>query len=142
MQLKLIVRTPREIVMERDVSAIRVPTETGQVGVRLQAEPCVLAVEPGLVLVRRNDRYDFVGTAGGLLRCDGVVANLLTPLAVTGEEENAVIEALDEALARPSAELEARATLGRLQTSILREMREGEKKHMRHIEGHHERRAQ
>ena len=32
--LKLIVRTPRKIVVELQVSSIRVPTETGQVGLR------------------------------------------------------------------------------------------------------------
>ena len=76
-------RTPREVVLELDVSSIRVPTETGQVGVRPRAEPFVLAVEPGLVLVRRDETYQFVGTAGGLLRCDGATASLLTPLAVS-----------------------------------------------------------
>ncbi len=50
-QLKLVVRTPREVVLERGVSSLRVPTETGQVGVRSGAEPRGLAVEPGLVLV-------------------------------------------------------------------------------------------
>jgi F0F1-type ATP synthase epsilon subunit len=134
-QLKLMVRTPGEVVLEVDVSSIRVPTETGQVGVRRRAEPLVLAVEPGLVLVRRDDTYKFVGTAGGLLRCDGAIASLLTPLAVTGDDEDAVIDALEEALAQPSAEMEARATLGRLQSSILRELREGRMEQTRRVEG-------
>jgi F0F1-type ATP synthase epsilon subunit len=133
--LQLIVRTPREIVVERRVSSIRLPTETGQVGVRPRVEPLVLAVEPGLVLVRRDGDYEFVGTAGGLLRCDGTTASLLTPLAVSGDDEDAVLDAIEEALARPSAEMEARATLGRLQTSILRELREGGREQMRRFEG-------
>ena len=132
--LKLVVRTPREIVIETHVSSIRVPTETGQVGVRWRVEPLVLAVEPGLVLIRRDESYTFVGTAGGLLRCDGVVASLLTPLAVSGDDEDAVINALEEALALPSVEMEARATLGRLQNSILHELREGGKENMRRDE--------
>jgi F0F1-type ATP synthase epsilon subunit len=133
--LKLVVRTPREVVLEFDVSSVRVPTETGQVGVRPCVEPFVLAVEPGLVLVRRDDKYQFVGTAGGLLRCNGAIASLLTPLAVSGDDEDAVINALEEALAQPSVEMEARATLGRLQSSILRELREGGKEKMRRAEG-------
>ena len=60
-QLKLMVRTPREVVVELRVSSIRVPTETGQVGVRPRAEPLVLAVEPGLVLVRREDTLSVCG---------------------------------------------------------------------------------
>jgi F0F1-type ATP synthase epsilon subunit len=134
-QLKLVVRTPREVVLEVGVSSVRVPTETGQVGVRPRAEPLVLAVEPGLVLVRRDDAYEFVGTAGGLLRCDGATASLLTPLAVTGDDEDAVIDSLEGALAQPSVEMEARATLGRLQSSILRELREGRMEQMRRVEG-------
>jgi len=133
--LKLIVRTPREVVREVGVSSIRVPTETGQVGVRRRAEPLVLAVEAGLVLVRRDDSYEFIGTAGGLLRCDGSTASLLTPLAVAGEDEETVVEALEEALAHPTAEMEARATLSRLQSSILHELREGQREQMRTVEG-------
>jgi F0F1-type ATP synthase epsilon subunit len=133
--LRLVVRTPREIIVDLRVSSIRVQTETGQVGVRPRVEPLVLAVEPGLVLVRRDDTYEFVGTAGGLLRCDGAIASLLTPLAVSGDDEDAVINALEEALAQPSVEMEARATLGRLQSSILRELREGGKKGIRRVEG-------
>ena len=132
--LRLVVRTPRGIVLGLPVSSIRVPTETGQVGVRPRVEPLVLAVEPGLVLVRRGDTYEFVGTAGGLLRCDGAIASLLTPLAVRGDDEDAVINALEVALAQPSAEMEARATLGRLQSSILRELRQGGKEKIRQAE--------
>jgi F0F1-type ATP synthase epsilon subunit len=134
-QLKLVVRTPREVVFELGVSSIRVPTETGQVGVRRRAEPLVLAVEPGLVLVRQVDNYQFVGTVGGLLRCDGATASLLTPLAVTGIDEDAVIDALEVALAQPSVEMEARATLDRLQSSILHELREGRMEKTRRVEG-------
>ena len=132
-ELKLVVRTPREIILERDVSSIRVPTETGQVGVRPRAEPFVLAVEPGLVLVRRNETLLFVGTAGGLLRCDSASASLLTPLAVSGDDEDAVLDALEAALAQPSMEMEARATLGKLQSSILRELRSGRKEQIRQV---------
>jgi hypothetical protein len=94
-----------------------------------------LAIEPGLVLARREEAYLFVGTAGGLLRCDGTVASLLTPLAVSGDDEDVVIKALEEALAQPSVEMEARETLGRLQRSILRELRQGGKDTIRQAKG-------
>jgi len=126
-RFKLVVRTPREIAIELEATSIRVPTETGQVGLRARVEPLVLAVEPGLVLVRHEQAYQFVGTAGGLLRCDGTTASLLTPLAVRGDDEESVIASLEKALAQPSAEMEARETLGRLQSSILRELRQGAK---------------
>ena len=57
-KLKLIVRTPREVILETEVSSVRLPTETGQVGIRRQVEPMVLAVEPGLVLIRQARQLD------------------------------------------------------------------------------------
>ncbi len=126
-QLELIVRTPREIVFQSQVVSIRVPTETGQVGLRARVEPLVLAVEAGLVLVRREADFTFVGSAGGLLRCDGRTASLLTPLAVSGENEQKVTDALEAVLTQPSIEMQARETLGRLQNSILQELRQGRK---------------
>jgi F0F1-type ATP synthase epsilon subunit len=133
--LKFILRTPREVVLELRVVSIRVPTETGQVGLRPRVEPLVLAVEPGLVVVRRPDTEAFAGTAGGLLRCDGAIASLLTPLAVTGDNEDIVIAALEKALAQPSVEMEARAMLDRLQTNILREVRAGGTEKIRQVGG-------
>jgi F0F1-type ATP synthase epsilon subunit len=123
--LKLIVRTPREVVLELDVLSLRAPTATGQVGVRPRVEPLVLAIEPGLVLVRQDHAVGYVGTAGGLLRCDGERASLLTPLAVVGKDEDDVLTALEQVLAQPNVELEARATLSRLEGSLLRELRHG-----------------
>jgi F0F1-type ATP synthase epsilon subunit len=122
--LLLRVRTPAETVLEARVRSVRVPTETGQVGLRPRIERLVLAVEPGLVLARTEERIRFVGTAGGLLRCDGAEASLLTPLAVAGEREEEVLASLDAALSRPGAEMQARAMLDRLQRSILRELRQ------------------
>jgi F0F1-type ATP synthase epsilon subunit len=118
------VRTPAGDAYDHLVRSVRVPTVTGQVGVRPRAESFVLGVEPGLVLARGGDGPNYVGTAGGLLRCDGRVASLMTPLAVSAGEPDEVLARLEEALARPNADLEARATLGRLQRAILRELRE------------------
>ena len=83
--LHFVIRTPQDIVLECDVASVRVPTETGQVGLRPHSEPTVLAVEPGLIVVRQDDLIRFAGTAGGLLHCDGAVAHLLTPVAVIGD---------------------------------------------------------
>ena len=120
--LYCIVRTPFAVVLEQQVSALRVLTETGHVGLRPRAEATVLAVEPGLVLLRTGSRLQFVGTAGGLLHCDGVQATLLTPLAVVGDDTASVLTALERAMAVPSAEREARATLEKLEGSLLSEL--------------------
>lgn len=124
--LRFIIRTPRQVVLERDVSSLRVPTETGQVGLRPRAEPTVLAVEPGLIVLRMGEDFAYAGTAGGLLHCDGAQASLLTPLAVAGESLDDVQAELDKAMAAPDAEMEVRRTLSRLETSILQEVQRGE----------------
>jgi F0F1-type ATP synthase epsilon subunit len=117
------VRTPQGVVFDERVTSLRVPSDTGQVGLRARSEAAALVVEPGLALAASTDGLRFVATAGGLLRCDGVEAVLLTPLAVVGESADSVRAELAEALRTPRAELELRAILQRLETGILQELR-------------------
>lgn len=124
--LEVVVRTPREVVAELAARSLRVPSDTGQVGLRPRYEPTLLAVEPGLVLAWTTDGVRFLATAGGLLRCDGQRATLLTPLAVVGADAEDVRARLEEALASPRADLELRRAIERLETGILRQLRKGE----------------
>ena len=120
--LKLIVRTPREVVVETDARSIRVLTETGHVGLRPKMESVILTVEAGLALVHRENSFLFLGTAGGLLKCDGTVATLLTPLAVAAENQESVMRELQKQLSEPKAELAVRTTINNIQSSILTEI--------------------
>jgi F0F1-type ATP synthase epsilon subunit len=122
-RLHITVRTQHEVVFEADATALRVPTVSGQVGLRPRAEATLLAVEAGLVLVHTGDRVRYIGTAGGLLSWDGVTATLLTPLAVVGDDEQTMLAELERALAEPSEEMRARATLGKLEGEIVHELR-------------------
>jgi F0F1-type ATP synthase epsilon subunit len=126
--LHVVIRTPREVVLEHNVASLRVPTQTGQVGLRPRCEPAVLAIEPGLILLRRNGDFRYAGTAGGLLRCTGEEANLLTPLAVIGDVLEQVQAELEQALSEPSEEMEVRSALTRLETNILQELHRGEQR--------------
>ena len=121
--LRLVVRTPQGGVFDERVTSLRVPTDTGQVGLRPRSEAAALVVDPGLVLAASMDGLRFVATAGGLLRCDGKEAVLLTPLAVVGESAESVRAELSEAMGIPRADLELRAVLQRLETGILQELR-------------------
>lgn len=125
-ELHVTVRTPTETVVDRDVVALRVPTHTGQVGLRPGSEPTVLAVEAGLIVLRFGSGTQYVGIAGGLLHTDGRSASLLTPLAVAGKDVDSVSRQLDALLSAPSEEMEVRRTLGRLETHILQELNQGE----------------
>jgi F0F1-type ATP synthase epsilon subunit len=123
--LRFTVQTPERTAFEAELVSLRLPTDSGQVGLRPRGEASLLAVEPGLVLAKTRDGLRFVATAGGLLRCDGRGATLLTPLAVTGESAQAVAQALDEALRAGRADLELHSLLQRLETGILVELRGG-----------------
>lgn len=121
--LRLVVRTPQGGVLDEPVTSLRVPSDTGQVGLRPRSEAAVLVVEPGLALAATTGGLLFVATAGGLLRCDGDEVVLLTPLAVVGESAEAVRGELEDALGSPSPDLELRGVLQRLETGILQELR-------------------
>lgn len=121
--LRLLVRTPQGGVLDQRVTSLRVPTDTGQVGLRPRTETTALVVEPGLALATSADGLRFVATAGGLLRCDGAEAVLLTPLAVVGESARAVRDELEAALGVPGPDRELRAVLQHLELGILQELR-------------------
>lgn len=126
-RFRLTIRTPHEVTMQAEVGSLRVPTESGHVGLRARAEATVLAVEPGVVhahLVAGDSGNEiFIGTAGGLLLCDGNTATLLTPLAVMGKDEQHIENQIIEQMERPNSELEARGTLTKLEGHILSELR-------------------
>ena len=124
--LQVTIRTPGETVFEGEVVSLRVPTHTGQVGLRPRSEPGVLAVEAGLIVFKMQGGTKFAGTAGGLLHANGESASLLTPLAVVGSNVESVTQQLDTLLSAPSEEMEVRRTLGRLETRILQEIRQGD----------------
>ncbi|MEZ6133365.1 MAG: hypothetical protein R3C53_00505 [Pirellulaceae bacterium] len=124
--LRVTIRTPRETILDQDVAALRVPTKTGHVGLRPRGEPTVLAVEAGLVLLRTVAGMRYAGTAGGLLHANSEAASLLTPLAVVGDNVESVSRQLDALLSEPSEEMEARRTLGRLETRIRHELGQGD----------------
>lgn len=124
--LWLVVRTPREVVAELDAWSLRIPTETGQVGIRPRGEAGALAIEPGLALVRTTGGVRFLATAGGLLRTRPFEAVLLTPVAALGDDAAAALAAMEAALAGADPERELRRAIERLETGLLREIRGGE----------------
>ncbi len=124
--LHFVIRTPKEVILQSDVSSVRVPTHTGQVGLRPRSESTILAVEAGLVVIRTGESFQYAGTAGGLLQCDGILASLLTPVAVTGPDPDAVVAELDRILAIPSEEAEIRKSLAQIEMRIREELRSAE----------------
>jgi len=122
--LRWVIRTPHHIVLDEAVSGVRVPTETGQVGLRPRGEPLLLAIEPGIVLIRMGTAMRFAATAGGLCESARERATLYTPFAVLGENADEVTAALDQALALRDGEIAARRRLGELEQRIVAELRQ------------------
>lgn len=127
--LHLAIRTPHEATFDDSVRSARIPVETGQVGLRPGIEPMVLAVEPGLVLLKLPDRERFAATAGGLLMSEPELTVLYTPFAVVGSSPGEVLDALGRMLETPDADLAARRELGELERHILRELGERRRRH-------------
>jgi F0F1-type ATP synthase epsilon subunit len=122
--LHFTVRTPHDVVLEIEARSIRIPTESGQAGLRPQNEPQIVAVEPGLLVVQTDaNQTRFIGTAGGLLVTERARATLMTPLAVAGSDRDSIMKELQTALGEPNEEMQARAMLANLEDEILRELR-------------------
>jgi len=119
---RFVVRTPHGVVFDQGVRSVRLPTISGQVGLRVRMEPCLLTAEPGLILVR-HAATRFMASVGGLVRCDRHQSQLLTPLAVIADARAEVISRLDAALEAPGVDVELRRLLVRLETGILSELR-------------------
>jgi F0F1-type ATP synthase epsilon subunit len=122
---RFIVQTPHETVLDATATSVRVPTDTGYVGIRRHMEPMVVPIEAGLAVLRANGDVTLIGSAGGLLTSDGREATLFTPLAVVGTDPVAIQRKLDAALAAPDSELTVRHKLGRLEGRILAELKRG-----------------
>lgn len=116
------VRTPRRVVLETNVLALRVPTETGQVGLRPRCEPIVLAIEPGVLRWRAVRGRGVVATAGGLLHCDGRQVVVLTPIASAGDDEQTVMRALEGGGDAVPLEWQVRRLVGKLQERLWQEL--------------------
>jgi F0F1-type ATP synthase epsilon subunit len=118
-----VIRTPREAAFDDTVRGVRMSAETGQFGIRPGAEPMMLEVNAGLIVIRQDGGTRFAATAGGLLESDRQRCVLYTPFAVLGEQDADVLAGLDQALSTQNGELEARRRLGELEQHILREIR-------------------
>ncbi len=122
-RLVLVVRTPRGEVLRRRVRALRVPTETGAVGILPRAERAALVVESGLVVARGDHAVVLIGTAGGILRIEGDEVVLLSPLAVAGEDAAQVRERIEALTSVTSAERELRRRIETLERGLIAESR-------------------
>jgi F0F1-type ATP synthase epsilon subunit len=122
-ELRFLVRTPRAVAIDRRLQSVRLPTESGQFGLRPGAEPMLVAIEPGLLLLRDVARTDYAASAGGLLSVAREVSTLYTPFAVSGGSAEEVLEQFEQAQQDPTSDLSTHRQLEALELKILRELR-------------------
>jgi F0F1-type ATP synthase epsilon subunit len=120
--LQLVILTPAERVFEGELSSVRLPTETGLAGLRPGGEPMVLALEPGLLILRGRDATRFAATAGGLAESDRERCTIYTPFAAIGDSEAAMERTLEDLLSTPPAEMVARKRLEELEHRVVEEL--------------------
>ncbi len=121
--LRLVIRTPTEVVFDARVSAARVPTETGLAGLRPRNEPMLLVVEPGLIVIRTAGAPRYAATAGGLYESSRERGILHTPFAVVGSDAREILSTLEHELHASDGEIALRRQLGDLEQRIVRELR-------------------
>ncbi|MCB9594971.1 MAG: hypothetical protein H6719_19775 [Sandaracinaceae bacterium] len=120
--LRAVLRTPVEAVLDVAVEGLRVPCASGLVGIRPGAEPCVLPVAHGLILIHTAGGTSLAASAGGLLWVTDDTATLLSPLILRGDTEESLLAELGRALEAPSSGLATRRQLAHLEQRIAREL--------------------
>jgi F0F1-type ATP synthase epsilon subunit len=121
--LRLVIRTPTEVVFDAGVSAARVPTQTGLAGLRPRSEPMLLVIEAGLIVIRMDGATRYAATAGGLYESSREQGVLHTPFAVVGRNAREILATLEHELHVSDSEIALRRQLGDLEQRILRELR-------------------
>ena len=120
--LQVTIRTPDAQVFQAEVRSVRVPSDSGWVGLRPGGEPLVLAVDPWLIVMHDAVGPYFAATAGGLLRSDRAHCTLLTPYAAVGRSEQEMEDTLSQLRNAPTAELLARRRLEELEQRVMSEL--------------------
>jgi F-type H+-transporting ATPase subunit epsilon len=100
--LKLEIVTPGGVIYSEDVHLVTLPAVDGQIGVYPHHIPLMTRIEPGEVIVRRNDRDDFLAVGEGLVEIMGDHVAIVTDMAVAVKDidEAKAEEARQRAAAR------------------------------------------
>jgi F-type H+-transporting ATPase subunit epsilon len=100
--LKLEIVTPGAVVYSQDVSMVTLPAVGGQIGVYPCHVPLLTRIEPGEIIVRKNDSDEFLAVGEGLVEIMGDHVSIVTDMAVAAKDINEAKaeEARQRAIAR------------------------------------------
>lgn len=106
---RFILRTPRALLVDAEVSLISAEDADGWFGIRPGREDVVAALVPGLLLFEDEAGEGFVALAGGLLDMHDGTCRVMAREAVVARELDAVADALEESMALRRRHAEARS---------------------------------
>jgi F-type H+-transporting ATPase subunit epsilon len=100
--LKLEIITPVETAYSADVQMVTLPAVSGQIGVYPLHVPLLTRMVPGEMIVRKDDRDEFLAVGEGLVEVTGDHVAIVTDMAIAVEkiDEAKVEEARRRAEAR------------------------------------------
>lgn len=119
--LRLRVRTPEGLLLDREVRALRVEDEDGWIGVLPGRRDLLAVLPPGLVLFTDEEGEGFVAIAGGLLELTGGECRVVASDARLARDPREAAELLDALLrARKERGGRRREVLDELEREALR----------------------
>jgi len=89
MQINLKITTPEGITYENNVDSVTIPTKTGEITVLPNHIPMVSAVVPGEIIVKKDNKEEYMSVSTGFLE---IGKNTLTLLADTAEMVDSLVE--------------------------------------------------
>jgi F-type H+-transporting ATPase subunit epsilon len=100
--LKLEIITPVETAYSADVQMVTLPAVTGQIGIYPLHVPLLTRIVPGELIVRKDDRDEFLAVGEGLVEVTADRVAIVTDMAIAVEQidEARVEEARRRAEAR------------------------------------------
>jgi F-type H+-transporting ATPase subunit epsilon len=125
--VRLVVRTPDAVVVDREVEHVRAEDASGTFGLLSRHADFVTALEVSVVVYRDAERREhFVAVRGGLLTMsDGALVSVLTREAEASDDLTTLSrDVLARFRSRGAAEARARASAGKLQGALLQHVSE------------------
>ena len=126
---KLEIRTPDEIILNEDVTSIRVQVADGWWGILPHHTPFIAALPVGLLIYRKNGKQHYMALAGGTLEVQREKVLILTAAARRADKLAALKKALEERkMEEEKVAFHARIECERARAALLRALMEEAKR--------------
>lgn len=121
--LRLKLRTPEQLLVDRDVSAIKAEDRSGWLGILPGREDVIAVLPPGLLIFRDGEGESYVALSGGLLDLRGSLCRVLAREAVLEQNLDSIAERVEALLrTRRDADARRRSVLDDLVREVMRRL--------------------